>query len=158
SQHPAAQLGQDWIKSFLGVPVIAGGSILGALFVISTEPARRFSPRDLELVESIGRQAGIALQNARLYAEAQREIAARTQALAALRESEARFSTAFRASPVAIGISTLVDGRYIDVNDSYLAMLGYHREEVIGHTALDLELWVSPEDRDRMIQALHQHG
>jgi PAS domain S-box-containing protein len=156
--HPEAKQDQAWIKGFLGVPVIAGGAILGALYVLNTDPHKRFSARDLALVESIGRQAGVALQNARLYAEAQREIGARTQALAAQRESEARFSTVFRASPVAISISTLADGRHLDVNDSYLAMIGYRREEVIGHIALDLQLWVWPEDRERMVQALRQHG
>src|SRR5262245_35928488 len=82
----------------------------------------------------------------------------RKQIEAALRESEMRFSTVFRASPVAISISTLAEGRHIDVNDSYLAMIGYHRDEVIGHTALNLGVWAQPEDRERMAQTLREQG
>jgi two-component system, cell cycle sensor histidine kinase and response regulator CckA len=73
--HPAAQQGQTWIKGFLGVPVVAGGMVLGALFLINTDLHKRFSARDLALVESIGRQAGVAIQNARLFAAEQRRVA-----------------------------------------------------------------------------------
>ncbi len=76
-----------------------------------------------------------------------RDITERKAAEEALRASEARFATVFQTSPVAIVVRSLVDGRFRDVNDSFLEMTGYTREEVIGCTPSDLGLWAgSPED------------
>ncbi|HEX8947345.1 MAG TPA: ATP-binding protein [Dissulfurispiraceae bacterium] len=74
----------------------------------------------------------------------------------ALRLSEARFSKIFRSSPDWIAISTFEDGRFIDVNDAFLRMTGYRREEVIGRTSDEIELWVNPEERLRMLEVLDE--
>jgi PAS domain S-box-containing protein len=86
------------------------------------------------------------------------DVTERKRAEAALRESEERFAKAFRASPVASCISTLAEGRYLDVNDSFVRLLGYTRDEVIGHTSTDLRLWVDSADRPRMAQRLREYG
>ncbi len=75
-----------------------------------------------------------------------------------LRQSEERFSKAFRSSPVAITISTRAEGRYVDANDAFLRMAGLRWEEVVGGTADELNIWVFPEDRGKMIQALDRNG
>ncbi|OJX40514.1 MAG: hypothetical protein BGO78_05865 [Chloroflexi bacterium 44-23] len=54
---------------FMGVPVMSGLTIMGVLGVFSKEPDRKFSQFDLTMMESIGSQAGIAIQNAYLFAE-----------------------------------------------------------------------------------------
>jgi len=64
-----------------------------------------------------------------------RDITARKEAEEALRQSEERFSRAFRLSPVAIALSTLPEGRFIDVNDSFLQTFDFSREMVIDLTA-----------------------
>lgn len=71
-----------------------------------------------------------------------------------LRQSENRFAKAFHASPLAISISTLEDGTCLDVNDQYLALLGYKRQEVIGHRSLDLGIWESTQQRDEIVRSL----
>ncbi len=76
----------------------------------------------------------------------------------AFRFSEEKFSKAFRSSPNPQTISSLADGRYIDVNDSFLQLTGYTREEVVGHTAIDLNIWLRPEDRTRMKEILQAEG
>lgn len=76
----------------------------------------------------------------------------RVQAATALAESEERFSKAFRMSPLPINISTLKEGFYLDVNDSFLRLLGYSRDEVIGRTSLELGIWMNPTDRTEMVQ------
>ncbi len=75
-----------------------------------------------------------------------------------LRESEARFSTAFRASPVGTAIVRLADRHFIDANTAYLRMFGYTREEVIGRTSLELNLWADLAARDRWVDTLTRYG
>ena len=75
-----------------------------------------------------------------------------------VKDSEERFRRIFQSSPVAMGMSTLVDGRLLAVNESYIRMLGYSREEIIGRTVQDLQIWVFPEERQRMVQAIEQYG
>ena len=72
----------------------------------------------------------------------------------ALRRSESRFAAAFEAAPMVMVISTLAEGRYIDVNPSFLRMFGYRREEVIGRTAADLGVWAQARDRNDILQAV----
>ena len=71
-----------------------------------------------------------------------------------LRHSEERFAKAFRASPAAVSISRLTDGRYVDVNDAFVRLLGYGRQDVIGRTSLQIGLWVDPADRPRLAASL----
>ena len=82
----------------------------------------------------------------------------RRRAETALRESEQRFETVFHASPVGITISTLAEGRYLDVNPAFLRMIGRTRDEVIGHTVHDIASWKEPADRARIIERLRLRG
>ncbi|MCG6905586.1 MAG: PAS domain S-box protein [Desulfobacteraceae bacterium] len=86
------------------------------------------------------------------------DITERKRALAALWDSEERFRTAFETSPDAITINRGVDGRYIDVNDGFTALTGYGREEVLGHTAGDIQIWADPGDRRRLAAGLRRQG
>jgi len=61
------------------------------------------------------------------------------------------FAKAFRSSPLSITISTVADGRYLDVNHAFLQMLGYERRDIIGRTAAELGIWADPADRQRLI-------
>ena len=83
-----------------------------------------------------------------------RDVTGRKQVEQALRASEEKFAKAFRASPMLVSISTVAEGRYIEVNDGFLHGTGHTREEVIGHTALEIGLWMTPQDRRRAINAL----
>jgi PAS domain S-box-containing protein len=87
-----------------------------------------------------------------------RDITERKRAEEALRQSEERFSKAFYTSPVGIIISTLAEGRILDVNPAYCQMTGYTRTELIGKTSLDLNLWIDPGDRARLVTMLRQDG
>ena len=74
------------------------------------------------------------------------DVTERYRAEQALRLSEAKFATAFRASPHAMTITSLKDGRFIDVNASFERQSGYTREEVLGKSVLDIGLWADSED------------
>lgn len=87
-----------------------------------------------------------------------RDITDRKRVETALRESEEKFSKAFCSSPDSMTISNLEDGRYIDVNDTFLKVTGYTRDEVIGRTAAELNIWADLLDRQRLKHLLHEHG
>jgi PAS domain S-box-containing protein len=88
-----------------------------------------------------------------------RDISARRRAENALRLSEEKFAKAFRASPDSLAISTVEEGRILEVNDKYLSTLGFtHRDEVVGHTATELGLFVNLEDRGRLVRTLTEPG
>ena len=87
-----------------------------------------------------------------------RDITERKRAEEALRQSEEHFSKAFRANPQPMSLTALGDGRYIDVNESFLTMSGYTREEVIGKTSLELRIWETSEHRAEFIRELMETG
>ncbi|MDD5094218.1 MAG: PAS domain S-box protein, partial [Dehalococcoidia bacterium] len=76
----------------------------------------------------------------------------------ALRESEERFSKAFRSSPNLMAISTLTDGRLIDVNNAFCAATGHSREDVINRTVSDIDLWADPGQRLVMVEKIQLNG
>jgi len=86
-----------------------------------------------------------------------RDITPRKQAQEALRTSEQKFEGTFRSAPIAISINRLSDGRFIDVNDHFLCLLGLAgRDEVIGRTATELDMWVQAGNRARVLELLTQ--
>ena len=77
---------------------------------------------------------------------------------AELRRTEEKFSKSFRQSPLAITIVNTTDGRYIEVNETFEYQTGWSREEVIGRSALDINLWVDPNERSFFIKRLLANG
>ena len=86
------------------------------------------------------------------------EIVRRNRVEQDLRQAEALFSKAFRSSPQPFTIATLYDGRFIEVNDAYLKMVGYERDELIGKTAADLQLWTDPTARSALVAKVLARG
>jgi two-component system cell cycle sensor histidine kinase/response regulator CckA len=84
------------------------------------------------------------------------ELAERKRVEAALRASEERFTKIFNASPLPILLGK--DGEVLDVNDTFLKLSGYNRNEVIGHTTMELNIYEKPEDRFQIIQLLQEQG
>ena len=76
----------------------------------------------------------------------------------ALRLSEEKFAKAFRISPEMILISSVAEGRCLEVNDSFLRLTGYSREEIVGCTTRELNLWANPQQRQLMVQLLQERG
>ena len=76
----------------------------------------------------------------------------------ALKESEEKFSKAFRQGPMAITITSIRDGRYIEVNETFERATGWRREEVLGRTPLDIKLWVNPGERLELGARLLREG
>jgi PAS domain S-box-containing protein len=85
------------------------------------------------------------------------DITERKQSEIALKQSEERFATVFRQSPVGCGIVTL-DGVFLNVNESLLRMLALPAEKVIGKSGVELGLWTSQSHRDEFYRRLRAEG
>ncbi len=92
----------------------------------------------------------------------QERVAQRTAELAVANRSvlktEERFRAIFENSPIMIALLDVPDGRMIEVNSAVTADFGYTREELIGHTTLDLGIWVNSADRTHFLAELHEHS
>jgi len=75
-----------------------------------------------------------------------------------LKESEERFRTTFHLSPDIMTISRSSDGVYVDVNEAFVRIGGYNRDEIIGRSSLDLDIWDHPERRMELIELLQDTG
>jgi diguanylate cyclase (GGDEF)-like protein/putative nucleotidyltransferase with HDIG domain len=72
-----SKLGLDFVpplpaKSFCGAPIFLGGKPTGVMAALSAERESQFQARDLEVMETVARQLGVAIENARLFSEEQR--------------------------------------------------------------------------------------
>ena len=85
------------------------------------------------------------------------DITERKQAEIALRQSEERFATIFRHSPIGCAIVSL-EGVFLNANQALEKLLGRPAEQIIGKTGVELGLWNSQEDRDRFFQRLCAEG
>ncbi|MBZ4416866.1 PAS domain-containing sensor histidine kinase [Myxococcus sp. RHST-1-4] len=65
------------VKSYISVPLISRGRVLGALTLVNTDAVRRYTQADVRLAEDLARRAAASLDNGRLYMEAQDAVRAR---------------------------------------------------------------------------------
>jgi PAS domain S-box-containing protein len=103
------------------------------------------------LVKEVADDIAFALSGIELEAE-------RRRMEDSLRENETFFSKAFSASPLPVGIASVETGRIIKVNDSFSRMFGYGCEELVGRSAVELGLWITPEDRRKLVGKLKEQG
>src|SRR5712671_3947435 len=64
----------------------------------------------------------------------------------------------FHSSPVAFSITTLEEGRLLEVNAAFEARYGYSRQEVLGRTVHELGMWNDPADRRLLVTQLQRGG
>jgi PAS domain S-box-containing protein len=100
----------------------------------------------------------ITLKGQRLLLVVFNDITSRKLAEEGLKKSEERFRKVFDTSPDAIAITRLRDGMLVAFNQGFERMTGYRKEEALGRTSLDVHLWKSPENRERVIKGLKSKG
>jgi PAS domain S-box-containing protein len=137
-------------RSSIAIPMLDADNSIFAVFTLYADQSNGFTPAEIELLEKL-------TQDLEFGVNVLREKAKRQKIEDALKESEQRFFRAFHASPVAQTIARLPEGRFVEVNESFLHMLEYSREEVFGHTSADLKIF-DPNDRARILGTLLQGG
>jgi PAS domain S-box-containing protein len=134
----------------LGTPVVADRVITIPLRIHRKKDGSTFP------VEITGRF--FTHQGRAVHVAAISDISGRKLTEEALRLSEDKFSTAFHSSPDAILITRVSDGLVTDVNDGFVRLSGFTKDEAVGSSTIALGLWTDPHGRERMISALRTDG
>ena len=86
------------------------------------------------------------------------DITAHREAEEALQSAEAKYTTFYQTLPDPAGITRIADGRYIDVNPAFCELLGFRREEVLGRTSSELQIWANEHERKRLLETYQREG
>ncbi|NTU59521.1 MAG: PAS domain S-box protein [Deltaproteobacteria bacterium] len=125
----------------LTVPIIRSDRVVAILGI--GNKATAYTDEDISLVSSL--------------ADLVWDVAERKAAQDALRESDEKFAAAFDRAPVMISISQIEDGMFLDVNEKFVDISGFSREEVLGRTSVELG-WVDTADRERLVELTEREG
>ncbi len=126
------------LRNVMFAPLIVAEKVVG-MIGLANKPTD-FTEQDADISQALADMAALSLR--------------RTWDEQALRESEERFSLAFQTSPYAITITRVRDGSFVEVNDTFTSIIGYSREEAIGKTSHDLNIWADAHDRERLMNTL----
>ena len=135
------------ISSMLDAPVWVGGKVIGVLCHEHTGPSRDWSAEEVDFVSALAAMVSLALEES-----------SRAQSEHLRRESEERFSKAFRTSPVNITILRLSDKKFVEANDAFVRWFGLGRDRILGHDSQELGIWVNLEDRTKFLADLERNG
>jgi PAS domain S-box-containing protein len=120
------------LRSYMVVPMLARGRMHGVITLVSEESGRRYGETDLRLAEELARRAAMAVDNAKLYEEAQREISERRDAQEALRQSEGRYRTVVKHAAEWIFVFDIETKLILEANAAYRDLLGYSAQDMLG--------------------------
>ena len=138
--RPAAAL---QLRQALSFPISGRGRRVLGVMVFFSRTAREPDPTFLDLMADLGDRMGQFMEGEAVEAERHR--------------LEERFTKAFHANPGAAAITRLEDGKIIDVNANFLRAFEYTREEVLGRTTRELNLWMEPGQRERVLGPLFRN-
>lgn len=134
-----------WIAWGIAITVAVGLPITWYALSLPTEPGPQWHWLNLPWLAVVISWAGIAWI---------RQAALSNNKYA----SHAIYSAAYRTLPDAAGITSLKDGRFIDVNPAFCTMLGKRYEDVIGHTNTELDVYATPFERTKLLDELAVNG
>ncbi|HLE05134.1 MAG TPA: PAS domain S-box protein, partial [Anaerolineales bacterium] len=135
----------SWIGSYAGAPLRRKGKTFGFLNLSSEFPGT-YQQAHAERLQAFADQAAIAIENARLYAQAQGEIVERGRAQAALRASEQRYRSVFNGVQDAIFVASLT-GQILEANRQGCDLFGSDRDSILKSNVREL----FPDDLDALI-------
>ena len=82
------------------------------------------------------------------------ELATAAAPVGVVQTKEDRYRTTFETSPDGVLIAHVEDGKILDVNPAFLEIMHFTREEVLGHTSLELDIWADDADTHKVVEAL----
>ncbi|WP_341734645.1 PAS domain S-box protein [Microcoleus sp. EPA2] len=145
----------DWLHSRLDGSVFPAEVLLTSMDICG-KMGLQAVVRDI--TERVQAQEALKQANEVLECRVKERTSELESAIKQLRWSEEKFSKAFRSSPDPMTITTFADGRLIEVNDSFLSMIGYSLEEALAYTVPQLNIWVNPEEREKFRKILQENG
>ena len=173
--RPDDAMDKTGAKSAICVPLLARERLVGVLTLVHSKP-EAFQGEQLDLMQAIADQAGVAVLNARLYTESQRQ----ARVMTALAEGAAAMNASLRMEDVyqrilmqmmqALQVETVVLGMVDDDHIVFRAAAGYNAgnilgktisigEGIIGHVALDGRGVVVPDvSQDRNFSEADSFG
>jgi len=158
----------------LSFPAIHLGAYAGGWLDELAEPAR-----ELVVMAELSALGTIALVQHRLFRQRAHQLEAqRTHAERALRKSESsvrlmlerrqneellhqaeeRFAKIFRSAPAGLVITTVPEGRMLELNEHFQQLSGFDREELLGRTTREIRFWCRESDREEMMRRLREEG
>jgi PAS domain S-box-containing protein len=154
----SARFDRDVFRAVVGVPLTSGDEVIGVIGVAHVEPEERFAENTVNLMTGFAELASIALDNARLYTDAQRELRERRRVEEALRRAETRFRTLVERLPAVVFIDSLegVDAPTVYVSPRIEELIGYTPAEWMA----DPDIWrrsVHPDDLEKVVAAWERH-
>ncbi len=137
------------LKSYMIVPLIARGRVLGAMTLITAESGRRYGPDDLAQVEHLARRAAAAVDNALLYRAAQQEIAERKRIEEELRQSKEQLEIIFRS---------VTDGITLQEPSGHLIYANEIAARLVGYPSVQALLNAPPEEITDKFEIMDEEG
>jgi len=145
-------------ESIICAPLKSEEKIIGVIVAAHTGQQKKFTQEQLTLLEKFAALTSVAIDNARLYQEAQTEIIERKIIETELRASDERFRKVFNNNKVAISIITLEEGIFLEANEAFWQITGLSPEKALGHSVLEFDLWINPQDRTNFVKEIKEKG
>jgi PAS domain S-box-containing protein len=118
---------------------------------------REWNAMEVAVVKVVANMLSAAIKRQMDREELKNELAERKRAEEALIFSEEKFSKAFHTTPVMMTIDN-ADGIFIEVNKAFMDNTGFTRNDIIGHGASELNMWVYDEERELVQKLLREQG
>jgi PAS domain S-box-containing protein len=135
----SSQYTQGTVQSVMAAPLLIGNRLVGTIASVHSDPGRDLGPEDLRLLELFAPEAAIAIENARLFTQAQHQ--------------KQYFGELVANSPVAI-VTLDTHHNVVSCNPAFLELYGYAEAEVVGQQLDDLI--TTPETRAQAVQYTDQ--
>jgi len=156
NRHPSAL--NSSLGTVIGTPLQTQGKVIGTLLISYTDKHKKVTPDQILLLERLAALASLAIDNARLYENAQTEIIERKIIEQELRSSEGRFRKVFENNKIAITIVTLNRGVFLEANEAFWNLSKLSPEKALGRAMTDFQIFGNPVKRESFVESLLKKG